>query len=59
MRDVAAGDSYMSTHDPRLHFGLGKAEKVDKVDVKWPDGSHTVLENLHGSSSRSRNAPNP
>ena len=24
-RDIAAGDSYMSTHDPRPHFGLGDA----------------------------------
>jgi hypothetical protein len=41
-RDVASGDSYLSTHDPRPHFGLGSAEIVDEVDVKWPDGSHTV-----------------
>ena len=42
-RDIAAGDSYMSTHDPRPHFGLGKADLVDEVDVRWPDGSHTVV----------------
>jgi hypothetical protein len=41
-RDVAAGDSFMSTHDPRPHFGLGSAETVDEVDVKWPDGSHSL-----------------
>ena len=41
-RDIAAGDSYLSTHDPRPHFGLGSVEIVDEVDVKWPDGSHTV-----------------
>ena len=41
-RDVAAGDSYLSTHDPRPHFGLGPVEIVDEVDVKWPDGTHTV-----------------
>ena len=28
-RDIAAGDSYMSTHDPRPHFGLGTAETAD------------------------------
>ena len=39
-RDIAAGDSYMSTHDPRPHFGLGDAAIVDEVDVRWPDGSH-------------------
>jgi hypothetical protein len=46
VRDVAAGDSYASTHDPRLHFGLGKAEAADEVLVRWPDGSRTVLENV-------------
>ena len=41
-RDIAAGDSFLSTHDPRPHFGLGAAERVDEVDVRWPDGSHSV-----------------
>ena len=45
-RDIAAGDSYMSTHDPRLHFGLGQAATVDEVDVRWPDGSHSVRRNV-------------
>ena len=41
-RDIASGDSYMSTHDPRPHFGLGAATTVDEVDVRWPDGTHSV-----------------
>jgi hypothetical protein len=45
-RDIAAGDSYMSTHDPRLHFGLGPSARVDQVDVRWPDGSHSVRRNI-------------
>ena len=45
-RDVAASDSYASTHDPRLHFGLGAAETVDSVDVRWPDGRHTLLRDV-------------
>ncbi len=36
--DVVSGGSYASTSDPRLHFGLGKATKVDAVEVHWPDG---------------------
>jgi hypothetical protein len=45
-RDVAAGDSYMSTHDPRPHFGLGAATMVDQVEVRWPDGRKTILNNV-------------
>jgi enediyne biosynthesis protein E4 len=40
-QDIASGDSFLSTHDSRPHFGLGAAEKVDEVDVRWPDGTHS------------------
>jgi hypothetical protein len=45
-RDIASGDSYMSSHDPRVHFGLGRAESVDTIDVRWPDGTHTMRRNV-------------
>lgn len=31
--------SYLSSHDPRVHFGLGKVDAVDSIEVQWPDGS--------------------
>jgi enediyne biosynthesis protein E4 len=37
--DVFAGGSYASSSDQRLHFGLGSATKVDKVEIFWPDGT--------------------
>ena len=36
MDEVHSGTSVMSQSDLRLHFGLGKAETVDLVEVKWP-----------------------
>ena len=36
--DVVSGGSYGSSSDPRLHFGLGTAAKIAKVEVHWPDG---------------------
>ena len=40
------GMSYQSSHDPRLHFGLGQRTKVDALDIKWPSGEITRLTNL-------------
>jgi len=42
-RDLASGDSFLCTHDPRLLFGLGAASRVDRVEVRWADGRTTVL----------------
>jgi hypothetical protein len=36
--DVFSGGSYASSSDQRLHFGLGDATKVDKVEIHWPGG---------------------
>ena len=38
VREVASGSSYLSSSDPRLHFGLGQAARVDEVRVTWPNG---------------------
>jgi hypothetical protein len=37
--DVFSGGSYASSSDQRLHFGLGAATKVDKLEILWPDGA--------------------
>jgi hypothetical protein len=36
MDEVHSGSSVMSQGDLRLHFGMGKAETVDVIEVKWP-----------------------
>jgi hypothetical protein len=37
--DVMSGGSFESSNDFRLHFGLGEATTVDKVEIRWPDGA--------------------
>jgi hypothetical protein len=37
--DVVSGAGYASQNDLRVHFGLGAATKIDKLEVKWPDGA--------------------
>jgi hypothetical protein len=38
---VNPGSSYLCSNDPRAHFGLGAAERVDSIGVRWPDGDST------------------
>jgi hypothetical protein len=39
VRDVVLGSSFGSSEDPRLHFGLGDAARVESVEVRWPFGA--------------------
>ena len=32
------GGSYLSAGDPRLHFGLGDARRIESLEVHWPSG---------------------
>lgn len=37
---------YNSSSDKRVHFGLGTATVIDKVELRWPSGIHQVLTNV-------------
>jgi hypothetical protein len=37
---------YLSQNDPRIHFGLGKSEMVERIEINWPSGKVQVLENV-------------
>ncbi|HSR66755.1 MAG TPA: CRTAC1 family protein [Acidobacteriota bacterium] len=43
MQEVRSGGSYLSQNDLRLHFGLGSATLVSRLEIRWPDGKQTVL----------------
>jgi hypothetical protein len=38
VRHRKGGGSYLSASDPRLLVGIGRAERVDAVDIRWPSG---------------------
>jgi hypothetical protein len=44
--DVRSGGSYLSQSDLRIHFGLGTATKIDRVEIRWPSGTTEVLHDL-------------
>jgi hypothetical protein len=41
--EVRSGGSYLSQNDLALHFGLGSAATVDKLEVMWPHGQTQVF----------------
>ena len=44
--DVRAGSSYLSSEDPRVHFGLGSATRVAQLIVRSTSGEYTRLANV-------------
>jgi hypothetical protein len=46
VRHRKGGGSYLSASDPRLHFGLGGASKVEVLEVRWPSGKTSVLKDI-------------
>jgi hypothetical protein len=36
---------YLSQNDPRIHFGIGKAESVESIEVRWPSGKVQLIGN--------------
>ena len=42
-QDVISGGSYVSTNDPRLHFGLGDATDAGTAEIHWPSGTKETV----------------
>ena len=42
-QDVISGGSFVSTSDPRLHFGLGDAKDAGTAEIHWPSGAKETI----------------
>ena len=69
-REARANSSFESASDPRLHFGSGKAARVEAITVHWPSGTldnigpeatdqELVVEEGRGVVARHPGAPEP
>lgn len=45
---VTTASGYLSSSDPRLHFGLGAAASVERIEIRWPSGIQQVVLNVKG-----------
>ena len=43
-RQIVTGDSFTAQHPPQVHFGLGEVKKVERIDVRWPNGTTASLD---------------
>jgi hypothetical protein len=55
---VRAGGSYLSSDDPRVHFGLGSATSAT-AEILWPSGTHQVVENIKSNQYIAVAEPRP
>jgi len=51
VQEVTAGRGFGSSDPPGLHFGLGSARGVEKLEIRWPDGETQTLSNLKRDST--------
>jgi hypothetical protein len=49
VREIQSGSSYLAQGDLRAHFGLGAARRAERLEIRWPDGSNEVAENLEAN----------
>ena len=43
LQEVSGGSGFCAQNDRRLHFGLGKADAVDRVEIRWPSGKTQTI----------------
>jgi hypothetical protein len=48
--EVHGGGGYNSSNDTRLHFGLGQAATMNKIEVRWPSGLKQEFKDVPGDA---------
>jgi len=45
VQEVSGGSGFCAQNQRRLHFGLGKAAKIEKAVIRWPSGKTQTIDN--------------
>jgi hypothetical protein len=46
VQEVSGGSGFCAQNDRRLHFGLGKTDRIEKVEIRWPSGRIQILDSF-------------
>ena len=46
IQEIQAGASYLSQNDFRLHFGFGKNEIIETIEIRWSNGKSEKIEGI-------------
>jgi hypothetical protein len=46
VQQVSGGSGFCAQNQRRLHFGLGKSPRLEKVEIRWPSGKTQSIEGL-------------
>jgi len=44
--EVMSGGSYYSQNEMSLYFGLGRAEQIDRLEIRWPSGAVQIFKQV-------------
>jgi hypothetical protein len=54
IREIKSGGGFLSFDPLVAHFGLGKFEVVEQIEIQWPDGESTTVEGPFSAGARYR-----
>ena len=46
VKEVRSTYGYLGANDLRVHFGLGRRERAELIEIRWPSGITQKLENV-------------
>ena len=47
--EVRSASGYYSSNGLRVHFGLGQARRVERIEIQWPSGTRQSFEDVQAS----------
>lgn len=45
LQELVSASGYAAQNQRRLHFGLGKSDRVDRITIRWPSGAEQTIDN--------------